>query len=220
MELPTTRSAPVRRSPKLLTLFGQSKVGKTTTLASLDNCLILDTEKGTDFVSAMKVQVNSLNELMNVMKAVRDSDHKYEYIALDTLDNMVFWIEHAICAENKVKQIGDIPYGGGYAQVRDRVITLINRLKMLAPQVILIGHRKKTLIGSDSVEVNTSSLDLSGKLKNLVMADSDAIGFVYRDEEGNLKVTFEASSEIEAGSRCEHLRGNVIDFQWDKIYVD
>lgn len=220
MELPTTRSAPVRRSPKLLTLFGQSKVGKTTTLASLDNCLILDTEKGTDFVSAMKVQVNSLNELMNVMKAVRDSDHKYEYIALDTLDNMVFWIEHAICAENKVKQIGDIPYGGGYAQVRDRVITLINRLKMLAPQVILIGHRKKTLIGSDSVEVNTSSLDLSGKLKNLVMADSDAIGFVYRDEEGKLKVTFEASSEIEAGSRCEHLRGNVIDFQWDKIYVD
>ena len=187
MELPTTRSAPVRRSPKLLTLFGQSKVGKTTTLASLDNCLILDTEKGTDFVSAMKVQVNSLNELMNVMKAVRDSDHKYEYIALDTLDNVVFWIEHAICIENKVKQIGDIPYGGGYAQVRDRVITLINRLKMLAPQVILIGHRKKTLIGSDSVEVNTSSLDLSGKLKNLVMADSDAIGFVYRDEEGKLK---------------------------------
>ena len=220
MELPTTRSAPVRRSPKLLTLFGQSKVGKTTTLASLDNCLILDTEKGTDFVSAMKVQVNSLNELMNVMKAVRDSDHKYEYIALDTLDNVVFWIEHSICAENKVKQIGDIPYGGGYAQVRDRVITLINRLKMLAPQVILIGHRKKTLIGSDSVEVNTSSLDLSGKLKNLVMADSDAIGFVYRDEEGKLKVTFEASSEIEEGSRCEHLRGNVIDFQWDKIYVD
>jgi hypothetical protein len=220
MELPTSRSAPARRSPKLLTLFGQSKVGKTTTLAELDNCLILDTEKGTDFVSAMKVQVNSLNELMNVMKAVRDSDHKYEYIALDTLDNVVFWIEHAICAENKVKQIGDIPYGGGYAQVRDRVITLINRLKLLAPQVILIGHRKKTLIGSDSVEVNTSSLDLSGKLKNLVMADSDAIGFVYRDEEGNLKVTFEASSEIEAGSRCEHLRGNVIDFTWDKIYID
>lgn len=220
MELPTSRSAPARRSPKLLTLFGQSKVGKTTTLAELDNCLILDTEKGTDFVSAMKVQVNGLNELMNVMKAVRDSDHKYEYIALDTLDNVVFWIEHAICAENKVKQIGDIPYGGGYAQVRDRVITLINRLKLLAPQVILIGHRKKTLIGSDSVEVNTSSLDLSGKLKNLVMADSDAIGFVYRDEEGNLKVTFEASSEIEAGSRCEHLRGNVIDFTWDKIYID
>ena len=52
------------------------------------------------------------------------------------------------------------------------------------------------------------------------MADSDAIGFVYRDEEGNLKVTFEASAEIEAGSRCEHLRGTVIDFKWDKIYID
>ena len=190
MELPTSRIAPARRNPKLLTLFGQSKVGKTTTLSQLENCLILDTEQGTDFVSAMKVQVNNLNELMSTMKAIRDSDHKYDYIALDTLDNMVFWVEHAICAENKVKQIGDIPFGGGYAQVRDRVITLINRLKSLSPHLILIGHRKKTLIGSDSVEVNTSSLDLSGKLKNLVMADSDAIGFVYRDGEGNLKVTY------------------------------
>jgi hypothetical protein len=220
MELPTSRIAPARRNPKLLTLFGQSKVGKTTTLSQLENCLILDTEQGTDFVSAMKVQVNNLNELMSTMKAIRDSDHKYDYIALDTLDNMVFWVEHAICTENKVKQIGDIPYGGGYAQVRDRVITIINRLKSLCPHLILIGHRKKTLIGSDSVEVNTSSLDLSGKLKNLVMADSDAIGFVYRDEEGNLKVTFEASSEIEAGSRCEHLRGNVVDFEWKNIYID
>lgn len=220
MELPTSRIAPARRNPKLLTLFGQSKVGKTTTLSQLENCLILDTEQGTDFVSAMKVQVNNLNELMSTMKAIRDSDHKYDYIALDTLDNMVFWVEHAICAENKVKQIGDIPFGGGYAQVRDRVITLINRLKSLSPHLILIGHRKKTLIGSDSVEVNTSSLDLSGKLKNLVMADSDAIGFVYRDEEGNLKVTFEASAEIEAGSRCEHLRGNVVDFEWKNIYID
>jgi hypothetical protein len=220
MELPTSRIAPARRNPKLLTLFGQSKVGKTTTLSKLENCLILDTEQGTDFVSAMKVQVNSLPELMSTMKAIRDSDHKYDFIALDTLDNMVFWVEHAVCQENKVKQIGDIPFGGGYAQVRDRVIMLINRFKTLSEHVVLIGHRKKTLIGSDSVEVNTSSLDLSGKLKNLVMADSDAIGFVYRDEESNLKVTFEASSEIEAGSRCEHLRGNVVDFEWENIYID
>jgi hypothetical protein len=220
MELPTSRIAPARRNPKLLTLFGQSKVGKTTTLSKLENCLILDTERGTDFVSAMKVQVNSLPELMSTMKAIRDSDHKYDFIALDTLDNMVFWVEHAVCQENKVKQIGDIPFGGGYAQVRDRVIMLINRFKTLSEHVVLIGHRKKTLIGSDSVEVNTSSLDLSGKLKNLVMADSDAIGFVYRDEESNLKVTFEASSEIEAGSRCEHLRGNVVDFEWENIYID
>lgn len=220
MQLPTVRSAPARQNPKLLTIFGQSKVGKTTTLSQLDNCLIIDTEKGTDFVSAMKVQVNNMKEFMETLKAIRDSEHKYDFIALDTLDNLVYWIEQGICIENKVKQIGDIPYGGGYAQVRDGVMKMVNRLKTLSDHIILIGHRKKTLIGSDSVEVNTSSLDLSGKLKNLVMADSDAIGFVYRDEEGNLKITFEASDEIEAGSRCEHLRGKVLDFNWSNIFID
>lgn len=220
MQLPTERSAPTRRDPKLLTLFGQSKVGKTSTLAQLDDCLIIDTEKGTDFISAMKVQVNSLKDFMDLMSAIRASEHKYNYIALDTLDNLVYWVEAAICAENKVKSIGDIPYGGGYGQVRDRVMMLVNRLKTLTAHLILVGHRKKTLIGTDNVEVNTSSLDLSGKLKNLVMADSDAIGFVYRDDEGNLKITFEASNEIEAGSRCEHLRGKVLDFKWSEIYID
>ena len=37
--------------------------------------------------------------------------------------------------------------------------------------------------------VQPESLDLTGKLKNMLMADCDAIGYVYRDDEkGKLKV--------------------------------
>ena len=68
--------------------------------------------------------------------------------------------------------------------------------------------------------MNTSSLDLSGKLKNFIMADSDAIGYVFRDGEGALKVSFIADDETEAGARCPPLRGQVIDFDFANIYVD
>ena len=222
MELPTQRVAAARKSPRLLTLFGQSKVGKTTVLAQLDNCLIIDTEAGTEMVDAMKVSVNNLQEFMQTVQAIKTSEHKYDYIALDTIDNIVLWMEEFVCKSEGVKTIGDLDFGKGYAMVRDNVMKILGQLKPLGSKgLILIGHRKKTLIANETdIKVNTSSLDLSGKLKNFIMADSDAIGYVFRDAEGDLKVSFMADDETEAGARCVHLRGQVVDFEWDNIFVD
>ena len=222
MELPTTRQPASRKSPRLLTIFGQSKVGKTTTLADLDNCLIIDTEQGTEMVEAMKVGANNLQDFMAVLKAIKAKEEKYDYLALDTIDNIVLWMEEFVCKSEGVKTIGDLDFGKGYAMVRDNVMKILGQLKPLAAKgVILVGHRKKTLIANETdIKVNTSSLDLSGKLKNFIMADSDAIGYVFRDAEGALKVSFMADDETEAGARCVHLRGQVVDFEWSNIFVD
>lgn len=218
MELPTKVIKSTTVNPSLLTVFGQSKVGKTTMLSKLKNCLILDTEKGTKYVDALKVQVNSSIDLKNTVRALKESGSQYDYLALDTIDNVVSWFEKDVARDNNVDSFAKIPFGDGYNQVRTRVMNMITALMECCEHIIIIGHRKKTIIGNDSVEVNVSSLDLSGKLKNYVMAKSDAIGFVYRDEEGNLKISFEASDEIEAGTRLQHLAGKILDFKWSEIY--
>lgn len=220
MPLPTTKVAAAIKSPRLFTLYGTSKVGKTTMLAKLDKCLIIDTEKGTDYIDAYKVNVNNLQEFINVVKELRSTKHDFKYVALDTLDNLALWYEQSVCRENKVQTIGDMPYGAGYSIVREKVMQAIQALKPVAPHLILVGHLKKTLIGTEtSVEVNTSSLDLTGKLKNLVMADSDAIGIVYRGEENTLMISFQGSDQAEVGSRCEHLKGKIMPFEWENIYI-
>jgi len=142
----------------------------------------------------------------------------YNYLALDTIDNVVSWFEKDVARDNNVDSFAKIPFGDGYNQVRTRTMAMISALMECCEHIIIIGHRKKTIIGNDSVEVNVSSLDLSGKLKNYVMAKSDAIGFVYRDEDGKLKVSFEASDEVEAGTRLPHLAGKILDFKWSEIY--
>ena len=219
MELPTKVIKSTTVNPSLLTVFGQSKVGKTTMLSKLNNCLIIDTEKGTKYVDALKVQVNNSTELKNMVKALKgDEGTVYDYLALDTIDNVVSWFEKDVARDNNVDSFAKIPFGDGYNQVRTRVMNMITALMDCCDHVIIIGHRKKTIIGNESVEVNVSSLDLSGKLKNYVMAKSDAIGFVYRDEEGHLKISFEASDEIEAGTRLPHLAGKILDFKWSEIY--
>ena len=70
MELPTQVVKSKTVNPSLLTIFGQSKVGKTTMLSKLDNCLIIDTEKGTKYVDALKLQVNNSAELKDTIKAI------------------------------------------------------------------------------------------------------------------------------------------------------
>jgi len=224
MELPTTVIKSTTVNPSLLTLFGQSKVGKTTMLTKLKNCLIIDTEKGTKYVNALKVQVDNSDQLKSLIGSLKDKEGieslgiKYDYIALDTIDNVVSWFEKDIARENNIDSFAKIPFGDGYNQVRNRVMAMISALMECCEHIVIIGHRKKTIIGNDSVEVNVSSLDLSGKLKNYVMAKSDAIGFVFRNEEGNLQISFEASDEIEAGTRLAHLAGKILDFKWANIY--
>ena len=53
------------------------------------------------------------------------------------------------------------------------------------------------------------------------MADCDAIGYVYRDEEKKkLMVTFESNEALEAGSRSPHLRGKELELKWNLIYKE
>lgn len=228
MDLPITPVAPVTKNPKLLTLFGQSKIGKTTVLAELPNCLIIDTEKGTDYVQALKVQVNSLVELKELLTLIQEAEHKYDYIALDTIDNIVMWTERAVCVAENVTQIGDIPYGGGYGQTREKVMQIIAAFKTVCDHVILVAHRKKAQ-SEENIEFSVNSLDLSGKLKNIICADSDAIGYMYRTEPkeeedgtitgGELMVSFKPEDRIEAGARPQHLRGKIFPFAWKSIYI-
>ena len=228
MELPKQVVKSTRNNPRLLTLFGQSKVGKTTILTKLPNCLIVDTEKGTDLIDALKVNVSNLKELADLYKSLieerKENKFHYDFIALDTLDKIVEWLDTAICKNHGVTNLIDIPYGGGYNEVRIKTMQWIERFERVTPHVILSGHRKKTMETDENNTVSVASLELPGRLKNLVMAESDAVGYIYRhkeeDKPSELMVSFVADDELEAGARQDHLRGKKFKFDWNKIYTD
>jgi hypothetical protein len=211
-----------RNSPRLAVVFGQSKVGKTTMLSKLDDCLIIDTEHGAELIPTMSVQIDSLADLRQVIVGLSKKERKYNYIAIDTLDRIVYWTEQAVSSANGVKDIGDIPYGAGYSQVRTSIMNLIDKLKTLTDHVILVAHRKKTIIGEDSITFDASSLDLSGKLKNFVCSDADIIAYLYRDKEqdNKLMLSFYTNNELDAGSRFPQLAGKTFQFNWNVMYPD
>ena len=140
-------------------------------------------------------------------------------VTLDTIDKIVEWAERAVCQEYEVSAIADLSFGKGYALTREKVMNTIKAFADCVDHLILIGHRKvaRAIVDGKPI-VEPESLDITGKLKSMIMSDCDAIGYVHRNEEEKLMVSFKASEAVEAGSRCTHLKGEVIDFDWAKIY--
>jgi len=200
-------------------LYGAPKVGKTTMLSKLDNCLILDTEAGSHMLEGYIRGINGRDDLLEFYQEAQDGN-PFKYFALDTLDKLVEWTDKSVCAEFQVAGIADLPYGKGFGLVREKVLNNIKKLSSLCDNLIIIGHRKTATAVDNSTAVDPESLDVSGKLKNMLMSMADAVGYVHRDEDNVLKVSFEATSALEAGSRCEHLRGKTIDFDWNLMYKD
>lgn len=73
-------------------LFGLPKCGKTTLLSKLPNCLIIDTENGTNKISALVKKIPEGKGPVGKMKWLEDfADYlivqgkPYDYIAIDTL---------------------------------------------------------------------------------------------------------------------------------------
>ena len=196
MALKKVKRKAVSNNPKSLLLYGAPKVGKTTALSQLKDCLIIDTEGGANMIEGFIESVKNRGELINLLKEAQEG-HEFKYVAIDTIDKIAVWAEKAVCEEENVSAVQDLAFGKGFALVREKVLNTVQFLKEIFPHVILVGHRKWARL----------------------MADSDAIGYVFRDEEKNkLMVTFKSNEALEAGSRSPHLRGKEIELKWNLIY--
>jgi energy-coupling factor transporter ATP-binding protein EcfA2 len=243
--LPTSKVPAEQSSPRNLVIFSKPKTGKTTLLSQLDGCLILDLEKGSKYVDAMKVEAKSIEEIKQIGKAIIEAGNPYKYIAVDTITALeemcIPYAEQLYMktpmgknwpTDGKLKYgtIIGLPNGAGYQYLREAFTKAIAYIQTWAPRVILVGHVKDTMLEKDGAEFNSLDLDLTGKLKRITASNSDSIGYLYRKGKKNI-LSFKTSDDIACGARPKHLsnqeivlseidaEGNITT-NWDKIYID
>src|SRR5688500_16672964 len=96
--LPTEAKEP-RVNCESMILFGKEKCGKTTALSLLDSCLIIDTEKGSDLIKAVSLQVTAELGPVGKMKWLKQLARQlkencpYKRIAIDTFTEINEWAE-------------------------------------------------------------------------------------------------------------------------------
>ena len=231
-KLPKKKVKASRKSPKNMIIYGAPKIGKTTVLSQLDDCLIIDLEQGSDMLDALKVQVNSLKELGEVGKEIYTEGKPYKYVAIDTISKLEEWCEEEgkqiylktpmgknFEQKNPGMSILSLPNGAGYLYLRMAYKKWIDRLNTLADHVILVGHLKDKMLEKKGKEVAVKDLDLTGKIKQITCANADAVGYIYREDEQTM-VSFDSLGDVVAGSRCEHLKGKTMPMKWSEIFID
>lgn len=99
--------------------------------------------------------------------------------------------------------------GGGYMYTRKAIRYLIDMFKPLCETLILVTHIKDKQIRVNNEEMSEMSIDLAGKLSDIVCGEADAIGMLYR--QGNKTfLSFEGGDNTLREARCPHLRGKKI----------
>lgn len=248
IELPKVKVKAKTQSPDILLLYGLPKTGKTTALAQLDDCLIIDLESGTNKVDALKVNANTPAELKEIVNTISEANEKnggkpvYRYIAIDTATKLEEFAEEVAVGLYMKTPMGSkftggplelkaLEYGAGYGYIRQAYKMLMNSIRNLCDRLILIGHTKDKYVTKDDKEVTATEVDLSGKLSGIVTQKVCAIGYIYR-KKNELHVSFKTDGEIISGNRSPHLSGKDIVLAesdsitydvkayWDKIFVD
>lgn len=98
-----------------------------------------------------------------------------------------------------------------YYWQRLAVQEIIGWFEKVAENIILVGHVKDKMLTEGGTELSIKSLDLGGKLGNILSAKSDAICYLYRDvETGNLMANFGDMNSVLCGARMPHLAGKTI----------
>lgn len=222
--LPTKMTSISTNDPKNLIIFSSPKGGKTSALSKLDGCLIVDMENGSNYVSGYIVKANNIYDLYNIAKELKEGKHEFKFVALDTvtaLEEMScelackLYVDTPMGKAFQYKNPTDIlklPNGAGYLYLRLAMQQIIGWFESTGLNVILVGHTKdKTLTDNNKEELNVRTLDLSGKISNILSAKSDAIGFLYRNaEENKVYVNFGDNTSIICSARPEHLQGKTI----------
>ena len=243
--LPMTKVSAETKSPKNLIIFSKPKVGKTTLLSQLENCLILDLEDGSDYVDAIKLKARSIDDIRAIGKAIKEAGYPYKYVAVDTitaLEEMCIPFAEDLYSKSsmgknwftdgkpKYGNILNMPNGAGYPWLREAFTKVVDYLKTWAPRIILVGHVKDVVLDKNGSEFNALDLDLTGKLKRITSSQSDAIGYLFRKGNKNI-LSFKTTDEISCGARPEHLRNKEVVLSelndeetlttfWQNVYID
>lgn len=230
-------------NPRFLIIFGKPKAGKTTLASKLDNNLIIDLEGGSEFLEALAVQARSVKDLGEIANAIREEikstgKKPYKYITLDNASRLeeiclsyaaTLYRQTPMGKNYQGNDVRTLPNGSGYMYLQQAVRKVIDMFRDLCDSFILIGHLKDKMINKEGEELSEMSLDLVGKLANIICGEADAVGYVYR-KKNETHISFEGGDNSVREARAPHLRGkniviaesddnNNIKVYWDKIYL-
>lgn len=167
------------------TVAGNNGVGKTTFAAAFPSSLILDLENGSNHLDVARVPASKMKDLAAfraVLKELRETNHNFKTVGIDSVEALEGMINDAVCIEGKVTSIED--YGGGYGkgftrsrEIMREIMGDLRELQSKGITSILIAH---TQVKTHSDPATNQSYD------RVIMRCNDKMAAIIRDLSDNV----------------------------------
>ncbi len=135
--------------PPRIMIYGQEGIGKSTLGASAPDAIFIQTEDGLAEIDCHKFPLaQSFGDVIVELTALRDEEHNFRTVVIDSLDWLERLIFDEVCKEFGVRSIekADGGYGKGYVDALVHWRTVLSLLDDLRNKrgmmIILVAHAK------------------------------------------------------------------------------
>lgn len=135
--------------PPRIMVYGSEGVGKSTFAANAPKTVFIQTEDGLSEIDCSKLPLaTSFDEVVRQLVAIRDEEHEFGTLALDSLDWLERLIWDRVCQDYGVKCIekADGGYGKGYTHALTywrQIVNLLGEIRAKRKMaIVLLAHAK------------------------------------------------------------------------------
>ncbi|MBC6360550.1 AAA family ATPase [Lactobacillus apis] len=186
IDLPKVSKLEPKAQPHNFFIWGAPMSGKSYFASFFPNPIVLNTDGNSEQGTAPGFQIRNLrdkngNPTQLVTKQMDDiilalqnqaqGEDAFKTVVVDVIDDIIVMLEQAICWDNGVKSLGDIPYGKGYALFNTALQQLVMDLKALPMNIIYIS--REISITDENTGATTYHPSLKTKYFNIVNGNCD-----------------------------------------------
>lgn len=134
-----------RLPPVRVLIYGPGGVGKTTFGSHARDAVLISAEDGADYLNVGKFPpAETWQDVLDALTALRDDEHGWKTLVLDSIDWMEQLISSHVCAKHKKESLESFGYGAGFALVFDEMRSFISQLERLrrdkSMAIVAIAH--------------------------------------------------------------------------------
>lgn len=188
-------------------IVGAPKVGKSTFASQLgDNAVFLATEKGHDFLSIYKVDIENFEQFANAIHDLTATKHNFKTVVIDVMDKLIEICEAEICKRNKVADIKDLAYGAGYSATKKLMMPMLEKIVNANLGLIFITHGKEKEYKQENISWTAMGTSIPKSYEEQILGMCDLILYAYIDSTNKRMIRTKPNKYIScAGDRSTRL---------------
>lgn len=206
MALPKSKTKPKKEFCSMKSMiYGDPKTGKSTFCSDIPGAIFAATEDGLSYLEVYSQKISSWDDMLQLCKDLVTEKHEFKTLVVDVIDILYVYCTDYVCKRENVKQIADVPYGGGYGLVKKEFLRVMNKINLHGMGLVFVSHSKVKEVKKKTVSYTKTDTSLPPSVSEVVCGFVDHIFYAYIDDDQSRLMRTKPTKYINAGDRSGRL---------------